>query len=137
MAKLYDVKRDNEANAPLDDFTVPVGGAFTGTNSVEVTFTNASPGEYVIAYNFVLSYAGQKDKAIFWKTTGTYGLGSVYSESVAAASSDAYKNRLYGSRVVHSTVGDIVHGIEFSTLGEDFGAKVVTCDVSITKISNL
>ncbi len=135
--ELYDIKRDNEKNAPLDNYTVPIGGAFTGTNSVEVTFTNAPVGEYVIAYNFVLSYAGQKDKAIFWKTTGTYSAGSVYSESVAAASSDAYKNRLYGSRIVHSAAGDITHGLEFSTLGEDFGAKVVTCDISITKVSNL
>ena len=135
--ELYDIKKDNEANEALDDFTIPVGGAFLDTPNIETTFTNASPGEYVIAYNFILDYNGQKSKAVFWKLNGTYALGAVYSESVQAESSDAYKNRLYGSRIVHSVAGDIVHGIEFSTLGEDFGAKVVTCDVSITKLSNL
>ena len=110
---------------------------FTGTANVSATFANAPIGEYILAYNFVLNYNGQKDKAIFWQSLGTYSSAIDFSETVQSASADSHKNRAYATRVIHSVPGDIVNGLEFCTKGQDFGAVLVSCDVSITRISNL
>ena len=133
----FDMKRDNESNSALDDHTISVAADFVGTPNVTTTFANAPAGEYALTYNFVFNYNGQKDKAIFWQSLGTYSSAIDFSETISAADTDSHKSRLYGTRIVHSAAGDIVHGLEFSTKGNDFGAKVVTCDVSITRIANL
>jgi len=137
VVELYDLKRDNESNQALDNHTISVADDFTGTANVSATFTNAPAGEYILSYNFVLNYNGQKDKAIFWQSLGTYSAAIDFSETISAADTDSHKNRAYGTRIIHSTSGDIVNGLEFCTKGNDFGAILVSCDVSITRVSNL
>jgi len=134
---IFDIMKASRATASLDDFAVPID--YDGdTPDVTTTLKNAPTGEYALSYNFVLDYAGQKDKALAWKVTGTHTLGIEYSETVQAASANTHKNRLYGTRIMHTTVGDLTLGLQFRSLnGVDYGFKVLICDVSITKVASL
>ena len=126
MAEVFDVVSYNFAEAPGVPITITEEHPIFET-VVTMTTPDLPPGTYEMGANFVMNYS-TKDASAFFKITGTYSVGTEFSDAAPTDSDDT--NRYYLKPIIH-TGGTVTISLEvgkhtsLSTLLVNYASVIV------------
>ena len=138
--ELYDALKENRVSAQLTAFAVP--DAYNGVvPDVTVSMLQATPGHYIVSFNWDCDFGGARDKALGYTFQhsgfSTDPDGVEYADDASRAVASLEKNRAYGFEITVPALADLVWGLQFRDVSGGNGFVIDHCDVAITRIGNL